>query len=73
MTKYEVSKLPHGVYEVFWKSGGSSLAAVGSLHNGDRWLAPCNWTHGYTITFDSSHWKQVERVKLIKANNYEKD
>ncbi len=33
-----------GLYIVSWKSGGSSLAAVGNHHNGDRWLAPVNWT-----------------------------
>lgn len=33
-----------GLYQVYWKSGGSSFAAVGNHHNGDRWLAPTNWT-----------------------------
>jgi hypothetical protein len=67
MTKQEAGKLAHGLYEVFWKSGGSSLAAVGSLHNGDRWLAPCNWTMEQKIFFDASHWRSVEKVNLIKS------
>ncbi|WP_179139838.1 hypothetical protein [Brachyspira hyodysenteriae] len=32
MTKEEAKKLGHGVFNVFWKSGGSSYVAVGSLH-----------------------------------------
>ncbi len=38
------SKMKHGLYRIHWKSGGSSLASVGSMHNGDRWIAPTNWT-----------------------------
>ena len=37
---------PHGLYEIFWKEGGSSLAAIGSLYDGTRWIAPINWTTG---------------------------
>lgn len=69
MTKQEVNNLDHGLYEVFWKEGGSSLAAVGSLYNGDRWLAPCNWTSENQITFDASHWRNVKSAKLIKSTN----
>lgn len=71
MNKQEVSKLQHGLYEIFWKEGGhSSLAAIGSLSNGDRWLAPCNWV---SVSYDySSIWRTVERVKLIKAVNYDR-
>ena len=71
MTKQEISKLSHGLYEIFWKEGeGTSLASLGSLSNGDRWLAPCNWV---SVTYDySSIWKKIERVKLIKAVNYDR-
>lgn len=65
MTKEEVKKLNHGLYKVYWKSGGSSLAAVGSLHDGGRWLAPCNWSSADKMTFDSSYWKIVKSVTLI--------
>lgn len=43
-TREEILGCPHGIYKVFWKSGGFSLAAVGSLHDGTRWFAPTNWT-----------------------------
>ena len=38
---------------VFWKDGGSSLAAVGSNSAGLRWLAPINW-----ISIHSSDYVQ---------------
>jgi hypothetical protein len=33
-----------GLYVIYWTSGGSSLAAVGQDHEGNRWIAPTNWT-----------------------------
>ena len=40
----ELLSCPHGIYKIYWKSGGSSLASIGSMHNGERWIAPINWT-----------------------------
>ncbi len=66
MTKKDVAKLQLGLYRVYWKSGGSSLAAVGNLHDGTRWLAPCNWTsvspQGIAT---ANYWKQVKYVEKI--------
>lgn len=36
MTQEEAKKLPLGLYYLFWKDGGSSLAAVGQLYDGSR-------------------------------------
>jgi len=43
-TGERLHKCPLGLYEIFWDSGGSSLAAIGNLHDGVRWIAPINWT-----------------------------
>ena len=43
-TYKEILECPHGLYRIFWHSGGSSVAAVGSLYDGTRWVAPTNWT-----------------------------
>lgn len=43
MTLKEFNKLPPGLYEIYWKTGGSSLAAIGNDEHGHRWLAPINW------------------------------
>lgn len=36
--------LKPGIYRIHWSSGGSSLAAVGVLTNGQNWFAPVNCT-----------------------------
>lgn len=46
MNRTTFNALDHGIYEIHWKDGGTSIAAVGSLPNGERWLAPINWTIG---------------------------
>ena len=69
MKKDEVQKLPHGLYKIFWKSkygGGSSLAAVGSLYNGDRWMAPTNWTGKISVIGFGESWEKVKKVKKIQ-------
>jgi hypothetical protein len=66
MTKTEVKTYPLGLYKVYWKSGGFSLAAIGMLSNGDRWLAPINWI---TPTVDQKHWRSVARIVALKARN----
>ena len=35
-----------GVYEIFWKEGGSSVGSIGMTYHGDRWIAPTNWVNG---------------------------
>ena len=68
MNKKEVSKLPHGLYRLDWKSGGHSLAAVGSLHSGARWYAPTNWTSPDKIKgVVSADWRPVLRAQLLVA------
>jgi hypothetical protein len=58
----QVKKLGHGVYRVYWASGGSSLAAVGSGVNGQRWLAPTNWCWP---EFDPYGWGRVSKIELL--------
>jgi len=35
-----------GLYRLYWVSGGTSVAAVGTTANGDRWYMPTNWING---------------------------
>ncbi len=71
MTKDQVNKLPLGVYRIHWKEssgGGSSVAAVGQMHDGQRWLAPANWTAPKgqcPISTTMRHWASIESVVLI--------
>lgn len=33
-----------GAYIIYWKEGGSSVAAIGITKSGSPWIAPTNWT-----------------------------
>lgn len=61
MDRRRVQKLPLGVYRVFWKDGGSSVATVGMMADGARWLAPSNW-----VWPSSTSWLKVDHVQLIE-------
>lgn len=64
MTRDEAKKLPIGLYRIFWKDGGWSLAAVGMNSVGDRWLAPVNWLEGNSL----NSWPRVSSaVQLHKG------
>lgn len=65
-TGEELHKVPLGLYEIFWKSGGSSLASIGNLHDGVRWIAPINWTHQDSPTGRmDKHAIGIERMVLL--------
>lgn len=66
MTADEVRNLPLGVYRLHWASGGSSVAAVGQLHDGSRWIAPANWTSREPHSMGAvDWWDHIDRVELI--------
>jgi hypothetical protein len=70
MTQKQANKLPFGAYRIFWKTGGSSVASVGSVGNpkGDRWFAPVNRV-GFKTAADGSlisNWESVAHVVLIE-------
>ncbi len=69
MKNKEVQKLKHGVYRLHWKSGGYSLATVGSLENGNRWFACANWVSGSDegIAASGEDWKTVKKAVLIES------
>jgi hypothetical protein len=50
----------HGLYELSWKVGGTSLAAVGSDASGLRWFAPTNW-----VSVPSFDWSPVQSWKRV--------
>lgn len=65
--EYDWSKLNHGLYKIYWKDGGCSLASVGSLHSGKRWFAPCNWT-SKDHSIASSAWNKVKDVERVEVD-----
>jgi hypothetical protein len=70
MTKKKVLELKNGVYRIFWREGGSSLAAVGITDSGDRWMAPTNWTaldEKYPKVAVTHVWREVKSAVLLIA------
>lgn len=61
MTKKQAKSLTLGVFRLYWKSGGSSVAAVGMDRAGERWMAPSNW-----ISVPSYSWHRVKSAELIE-------
>lgn len=66
MTEDQVQQLPLGVYRIYWVGGGTSVASVGQLHNGARWIAPANWTTRYAQTMGyTNYWNLIASVELL--------
>lgn len=63
----KVKGMKHGIYEIYWNNGGSSIASVGFDQQGYNWYAPCNWVSGST-----NEWRSVKAVKLLIPNDYTK-
>jgi hypothetical protein len=62
MTLKQAASIRHGLYELYWKGGGVSLAAVGSDAAGRRWYAPTNWISGVPC-FD---WRRVLLLIVVR-------
>jgi hypothetical protein len=58
-----------GIYRIFWKSGGSSVASIGMTYSGKRWVAPSNWTNGSDDVDPTGRLdkmlKDIEKITLI--------
>lgn len=57
----------NGLYEVFWESGGSSLASIGRYPSGDIWIAPTNWINGSVNYKEKKSW--IKKLRLIEKRN----
>lgn len=61
MKKRDVHALTPGLYFIYWKTGGYSVGAVGINNEGERWIAPTNWSHGGYY----DEWDKVSYVEAI--------
>lgn len=59
-----MSELKNGLFRVYWRSGGSSLAAIGTKPDGSKWIAPTNWVSG-SADFD---WGDILEIESIEVN-----
>ena len=67
MNREDVQILKSGLYKVHWKEGGLSLAAVGIMPNGVRWISPTNWV---TPSHDEKTWESVESVDVLSVQEF---
>lgn len=69
----ELDKLKNGLYKVYWKSGGYSLAAKGCDGSGKAWFAFTNWLgftndrRKYAATILKTELLQIKGMRNDKA------
>ena len=76
ITQDEINNLGVGIYRFYWKSGGSSILALGVTRDGNRWIAPLNWSYPSDITAINDG-QVVSYIKLLdkkgeQPDNFEK-
>ena len=59
--------LEMGLHRVHWKSGGTSLAAVGQMSDGRKWFAPCNWV-GPSENPEAGFWLEIDHTELLHSH-----
>jgi hypothetical protein len=59
--------LRNGLYRMYWKSGGSSLVAIGRTSEGSVWFAPTNWVawRGAAGSAGCGDWSMILGVSPI--------
>jgi len=62
--------IPHGLYKIYWKTGGHSLASMGFLKNGCTWIACANWINEEKARLHD-HIETIDSLELIERVNYE--
>ena len=73
-TGEDILRCPHGLYEVHWDGvggrAGVSLASIGSLYSGARWISPTNWTSDDNLAKPSgvlkTHLYGIKKLVLIR-------
>ena len=64
--KKELLNCELGIYRIHWKSGCSSVAAIGNLHDGMRWIAPTNWTNEINPTGRMDKiYHEIDKLELL--------
>jgi len=62
-TEDDICNAPTGLYEIYWISGGSSLAGIGIADDGDRWIAPIDWPSTGLL---SNHIGSIKYMMLLQ-------
>ena len=67
----KVNTLPLGLYKVYWKYGGCSLCSIGQNRDGDRWIAPTNWSSAVVVNRETA--KSIKRVEVVMLHKWRMD
>lgn len=54
-----------GLFRIYWKSGGSSLAAIGQNEEGSPWIVPVNWLSPLQST-SKQYRKYIRGIKRLE-------
>jgi len=63
MRTREVNKLKHGLYKIYWRDGGFSIASMGGYANGDRWI-------NGSVSFDKFK-RKILKMELLISREYD--
>lgn len=61
MTQKEIKNLENGIYNVTWNTGEHSVAAIGTLWDKTKWIAPINRNNVF-----HGAWHLVKSVEMIQ-------
>ena len=70
MRRADVKKLKLGIYRLWWRSGGGSLASVGAYADGEKWMAPVNWISPPSPGDCRKHWRSVKLAEQVMVWEY---
>ncbi len=70
MTLEEIRWKKNGIYRVFWREGGVTVAANGCMSDGAPWLASTNWL-GPIGALSTEHAGRIREMDLLLTQNSE--
>jgi len=68
MKANQTAKIKPGLYRLYWREGGHSLASIGVDASGKLWVAPVNWLSPIQNP-DAKFWRSVDRVESVSDVN----
>lgn len=72
MTEIEAKELRLGVYRIYWRSGGSSVASIYQKEDGTRMLAPSNWVEPGNLLEQSCRISRVTELGRVEQEEVSK-
>ena len=73
MTINEINGLEYGLYRIYWKDGGSSIAFVGPCKSGSVWIAEVDYLNSnhMGVTYFTHYHELIDRIEPIDLDKKE--